>query len=726
MADSILRLKVDSQEYDAKIKRAAEGIQQMAKRAHDMQGEFAGLDDSQKEFIKNLQYMTTVSASVTGQARELETAYKQLQSLYNSFTGFEKNSEEGKLLAQQLSILRQRTLDAKSAVSDANKSLENEGGILESLTSKFTFNIDALKVFDTAMSAVTSVLDIAKDAFFASEANVDEWGRTMASAEALYSGFVTALNSSDFSSFLTQIDGIVQAAREAYDELDKLGTMRTIQAPGFAKQETENQRLRLMIMTGKFIEAGDGRKSPLGLKNGDILSPEQIRTLERQLQNGMNKIVSLTKNELGQTGKAIDAYYNSLAKQNGMSIQEFRQGTSSWDAYQEKMRGYEQYQKWRRENSFTDAWGNRQVREGNPYQEFKKWGVFRVDKMGTNSYNDLVGLIKQQQQQQQQVYSTLGQTYRTINRAEGVTVRGILNGGGGGKGGGGGSGSRPSSRATAVKVEEVLPVGSIAEYTARIRELQTAQSLVTDTSSWKELQGEITHVTYLIKRLKGEVTVEKNVPAYSGPSLQDNISQQLKDLSKLNETATNGPKKEGDDTTEAWENAAKAIASAGSALQGLKEPSIKVAAIVGQAVANIALGFSKQSLAAAGGGPWAWIAAIAGGLGTMVSTIAAIKSATKGYSTGGRIEGNSYSGDNLLIPLNSGGYASLNAGEIVLNRAQTNNLANALTPQPVSNGGGAPYLTGELIFLGANNHLGRTGQGEIVTTSMLRGYGLIG
>ena len=64
-----------------------------------------------------------------------------------------------------------------------------------------------------------------------------------------------------------------------------------------------------------------------------------------------------------------------------------------------------------------------------------------------------------------------------------------------------GSGSRTSSRATAVKVEKVLPVGSIAEYTARIRELQTAQSLVTDTSSWKELQGEITHVTYLIKRL---------------------------------------------------------------------------------------------------------------------------------------------------------------------------------------------------------------------------------
>ena len=38
MSESLLRLRVDSQEYDANIRKAAEGIQYLAKRIHDTQG----------------------------------------------------------------------------------------------------------------------------------------------------------------------------------------------------------------------------------------------------------------------------------------------------------------------------------------------------------------------------------------------------------------------------------------------------------------------------------------------------------------------------------------------------------------------------------------------------------------------------------------------------------------------------------------------------------------
>jgi hypothetical protein len=105
------------------------------------------------------------------------------------------------------------------------------------------------------------------------------------------------------------------------------------------------------------------------------------------------------------------------------------------------MQGYQQYQKWRQENSFTDMYGNRQVREGNPYQEFKKWGTFRVDKMGENSFNDLVRLIQQRDQQAGQAYGMQSQSYRTMNRADGVTVSKLMGrgGSGGGKGGKGGT-----------------------------------------------------------------------------------------------------------------------------------------------------------------------------------------------------------------------------------------------------------------------------------------------
>ena len=443
MEDSILRLRVESQEYDSKIKRAAEGIQDLAKRIHDSQGEFAGLESSQKEFIKDLQYMTTVSKTTTGQARELETAYKQLQALYNSFNGFEKNGEEGKLLAEQLAILKQRTLDAKAAVSDASKSLEDHGSILETLTSKFTVNVDALKLFDMGLKAVKSALDVAKDAFFASEANVDEWGRTMQGAQSLYEGFLIALNNSDVSGFLSSMDDIVNAARAAYDEIDRLGTMKTIQSPQKSAQQAEINRMRMMIQTGRYIAPLDGRTPAPGLKSGQLLTPQQIRNIEKHLQNGMRTMVSLVGNEVKQTGKAIDAYYNSLARQNGMSLKEFREGTSSWAEFSKRMAGYENYKKYESEHTTLAQRYNPQIGEyetyslrdktRNPYQQYRNWGTFRIDKQGENSYNDLINYIRQRDQLQSEIYGTQAQGYRVINRANGITVRGIMGGSGSGK-----------------------------------------------------------------------------------------------------------------------------------------------------------------------------------------------------------------------------------------------------------------------------------------------------
>ena len=63
----------------------------------------------------------------------------------------------------------------------------------------------------------------------------------------------------------------------------------------------------------------------------------------------------------------------------------------------------------------------------------------------------------------------------------------------------------------------------------------------------------------------------------------------------------------------------------------------------------------------------------------------------------------------------NGGTIGLNAGEIVLNRAQAGVLASQLNGQ---SGGGerVPYLDVETIWLGIGNLLKRRGLGEIVTT----------
>lgn len=449
MADVITRLKLDSGEYDSKIKRAVTGLQQMENECRKVGGTLAVLEKDQLDYVKSLGQMQTVATSTRGKLNELAQAYTELRVQYNRLTDEEKKGDFGKALSSSLDQLKTRINNTKTELNSVNVELGNtkqaEQGTasgIEGLTSALGINIKTLAGWGTAIAAGKVALDVAKDAFFASESSVDEWGRTVAASQSLYEGFLTAINNGDISGYLSNIDSIVKAARLAYDELDKLGTMKTIQAPQISKQQTENERIRSMIQTGRYIAPQDGRRNAVfngrEMQTGDKLTAGQIRALEKQLQGGMQKMVQLVGNEVDQTGKAINAYYDKLAKTNGMSLQEFKKGTSSWEEFTKRMQGYEQYKEWdkqaRTEFAKQGGRGNVDFDKSNPFTEFRKWGTFRVDKEGDNSYKDLVSLIQQRDQQVGQVYSTQAQAYRTMNRAEGVTVRQIM-GGTGGKGG---------------------------------------------------------------------------------------------------------------------------------------------------------------------------------------------------------------------------------------------------------------------------------------------------
>ena len=461
MADVITRLKLESGEYDSKIKRAVTGLQQMENECRKVGGTLAVLEKDQLDYVKSLGQMQTVATSTRGKLNELTQAYTELRVQYNRLTDEEKKGDFGKALSSSLDQLKTRINNTKTELNSVNVELGNtkqaEQGTasgIEGLTSALGINIKTLAGWGTAIAAGKVALDVAKDAFFASESSVDEWGRTVAASQSLYEGFLTAINNGDISGYLSNIDSIVKAARLAYDELDKLGTMKTIQAPQISKQQTENERIRSMIQTGRYIAPQDGRRNAVfngrEMQTGDKLTAGQIRALEKQLQGGMQKMVKLVGNEVDQTGKAINAYYDKLAKTNGMSLQEFKKGTSSWEEFTKRMQGYEQYKEWdkqaRTEFAKQGGRGNVDFDKSNPFAEFRKWGTFRVDKEGDNSYKDLVALIQQRDQQVGQVYSTQAQAYRTMNRAEGVTVRDIM-GGKGGKGGSGGTATNPVDQA---------------------------------------------------------------------------------------------------------------------------------------------------------------------------------------------------------------------------------------------------------------------------------------
>ena len=209
-----------------------------------------------------------------------------------------------------------------------------------------------------------------------------------------------------------------------------------------------------------------------------------------------------------------------------------------------------------------------------------------------------------------------------------------------------------------------------------------------------------------------------DVPDQAIQGIIDKINAMFKDNPikidvKTGKVETKNISKDGKEVSKEWKAAAGAIQDVGSAMNQLEDPAAKVMGTIAQAIASIALGYANATVQASELGPWAWIAFAASGLATMVSSISAIHSST-GYAEGGIIKGNSYSGDNLMAQGPNGQLIGLNAGEVVLNRAQAGVLAGALQ------GGGQTVhvvgkLSGESLFICAENWAKRAGKGEFVT-----------
>ena len=125
MADSILRLKVDSQEYDQKIKRAAEGIQQYAQKCKDAGGTLQYLDDGVLEFVQALGKMDTVATGTKQQLREMSNALTTLTQTYRGLTDEEKASPFGQELAKGIQQLTERAGQAQDAMADVQASIRN-------------------------------------------------------------------------------------------------------------------------------------------------------------------------------------------------------------------------------------------------------------------------------------------------------------------------------------------------------------------------------------------------------------------------------------------------------------------------------------------------------------------------------------------------------------------------------------------------------------------------
>ena len=142
MAENIIRLKLDSSEYQDKLKRAVSGLQQYEQGCRRVGGTLEVVEKETLDYVKSIGRMETVSKSAKGRVGELSTAFVELKSQYNRLTEAEKQSPYGKELSKSLEQLKTRIRDTKKELNDINKEMNggNMGGGLSNAFSGLSLN----------------------------------------------------------------------------------------------------------------------------------------------------------------------------------------------------------------------------------------------------------------------------------------------------------------------------------------------------------------------------------------------------------------------------------------------------------------------------------------------------------------------------------------------------------------------------------------------------------
>lgn len=693
MADSILRLRVDSQEYDNKLKRAAEGIQRYAEGCRKAGGTLTQLDEGVEQFVKELGNMEAVSNSARGKIGEMTKAFTELSVQYNKLTDEEKASPFGKALSESLNTLKGRIQEGKTELDDINKSLNGGGGLkdaLDQVAGKFGLNIDMVTKFGGVVGVTTTALKVAKDAFFNNEQMLDEWGRTVESAESVYKGFLNSLNTGDISGFLSNISNITQAARDAYDALDELATFTA-----FNKANVAGARADLTGAIADYRE-GTGGKDAVSEASEKLI--KELETKQKLQEKAYEKVIA----DVARTRQVNPEDLLKVMRGNYGSFKELKDLEYTGKKTRIVSAG----------GTFASGPVMQTITEAVPANERERLAQ-AVKHLNDTEIDNFQSIAEAAKMTQVEINNQRKMVARVLNGRQGGS------GGGGGRTGGGSGTNAPTYAADSIAAQQAL----VSDLTKKWNEAGEGvrdvylRSLIDAESKLKQMKDE---QALLKEQMQGRLlggNVELPIKAGAADSIVQTFDQirtelannpivipiqtTLDDVKKIQETAR---------TT------AKVVGTIGQAFNAIEDPAAKVAGTVAQAIATIALAYS-QTLAedkTSKSNIWAFIAAAAASTISMVETIASIHSAT-GYAQGGEIKGNSYSGDNLMA-MGPSGLIGLNAGEIILNRAQQSNVASGL--QGAGSLRGLNLRTkvkGTELLVWLDNSLAQSGRGELVT-----------
>ena len=621
----------------------------MADNARRTGATFAIADKEELAFVSSLGQLQTSARSAKGSIAEMTKAFQDLSMHYRSLTDEEKAAPYGQELKKSLEQLQNRINDGKKALGEINGTIGESknktdilSGAVNELAGKFGLSVPKLGAMSVAIAGVTGALKVAKDAFFANEQSLDEWGRTTESAKAVYNGFLDALNTGDISGYLGRINQIVDAARKAYDALDELGTYNAFNQVNVAR---DKQRL-----TNAMADYREGKGSKASVQAASAAVQKNLRELYLKQQGAYVAKVNQAAAELGVSGKELmkiaNGSYSDYLKAKNVPMTGIRYKVHT-NQYGQTWTTTEKYAK------------NAAEQMGSALRRFNDTRWQDLQKSGADPQNTLneLGMVKRQ------VARILGSGRTT------TTTRGGRTGGGGGVGN---VTPGPDLNKIAFKMDENFNGGMLQdEINGKIADKVSVALGEVIKSDLKNMDPE-----QLKAMLQGTDTVNdvfKNANMSQVRSTEDKKQgRQDNDISKMAKgvgalaNITGAFQNMGVELPQGLTKTISVIQSLITVVQSV-QTLISVFSTGSQTANTAAVTASTVATTALTSAMWAnvgtsWIPFAHGGIA--------------GHAANGFIGGNNYSGDMLPIAVNS--------GELILNRAQQGNLASQLSGMGMS------------------------------------------
>lgn len=694
MADVLVRLDVQSEAYESKLKNATANLQHMEKEVRRVGATFEVADKEDLEFIKSLGSMETHATNASGKIKEMTQSIAEMTMVYNKMSDAEKNAATGQALAASIAQQKGNLAEFKNALADASGEAQKTGGFIDTLADGLgqlgpvgqmagKLLKGAFGPVGIAIAAVVGIIQQLVEAFKRNEDAMAGASRAAAPFKAIW-----------------------QQIQQLFDRL----------VPYIAKgMETIANGMQSLFSKitdwmGKLSQTSIGKK--LGLD-----------TVYEQL-----KKVSSAQAELTESNKKIADSENALNKmrrstdtgntQRRAQISELRFKASDKTNYSAEERvGFlekaqelegktlqanialrqKEYELIKLKNSLTQS-GTEDLNAEN--------AALNAITDARTEYNDHIRATQRQlESARKEMEKTTevetkqkGKTYETQTGPSGYSEEGIS-----------------ALRSEIQSGQKSMQMGS-DEYmfqADRLVDLTTFENLL-KTATANGIQPDPALLESLFETIdnaefsEDALKLKPSVSDEAWEELTAQINAKLADLGldpialDVKTGSIKAAEKEMSGLTENVQGAIGVFGQLGSAMQQIDDPGAKVAGLVMGAVAEVAATFAGSLKGTFT--PWDWIAAAISGVSTMIATISAIKSATSGgFANGGKIPGNSFSGDNMRGILPNGDLIGLDAGEVILNRAQQGAIASQLQGAAQQTVMVEGRISGKDILLSANN-----------------------